>query len=319
MEFKPLASKLTAIPAAIGARRVSIFPLGITARLTISLAAVAVLAAAANMIAQESVSIIRMSTVPHIPPAAHSTAPSRKSIDALTSAVDRYERASQLRAEIDSDTNDAGSLSATNKLRSSSLDYREGASAKNAKVAEVGRLVAEYLDRGQALIHVADQRRSARMEYSDHSEAIDRRMQQSLDGALKIFGHVIARQSQMQLRSYLDAIRKHSRNIVSGDAVSTDEIDLLAANEKRICSELRGAPEKPREIRWLELGSGYARGFLFISEPAGIPVCAERPIRRRSTAILPRTLIAIRGHNHRFRAVAAADIRSGRAHRRYRH
>ena len=64
MEFNPPASKLTANLVAVGARMVSIFPLGITARLTISLVAVAVLAAAANMIAQESVSIIRMSTVP---------------------------------------------------------------------------------------------------------------------------------------------------------------------------------------------------------------------------------------------------------------
>jgi diguanylate cyclase (GGDEF)-like protein len=255
MEFNPPASNLTANLVAVGARMVSIFPLGITARLTISLAAVAVLAAAANMIAQESVSIIRMSTVPRsIPPAAHPSAPSRKNIDALTSAVDRYERASQLRAEIDSDTNNAGYLSATNKLRNSSLDYREGASAKSAMVAEVGRLVAEYLDRGKALIHVADQRRSARVEYSDHSEAIDRRMQQSLDGALKIFGHVIARQSQIQLRSYLDAIRQHSRNIVSGDAVSTDEIDILAANENAFAASFeahRKSLEKSDGLNWV--------------------------------------------------------------------
>ena len=54
---------------AVRARVVALFPLGITARLSISLAAVAVLGAAANMLAQESVSIIRirMSMPPNVP------------------------------------------------------------------------------------------------------------------------------------------------------------------------------------------------------------------------------------------------------------
>ena len=50
-------------------RALSMLPLGITARLSISLVAVAVLGSAANMIAHESVSIIRISIPPTPAPA----------------------------------------------------------------------------------------------------------------------------------------------------------------------------------------------------------------------------------------------------------
>src|SRR5450631_1692268 len=103
MQPEPHAATFMALLAAVRARVASRFPLGITARLSISLVAVAVLGAAANMLAQESVSIIRirMSAPPNIPaalslPATPSglapqqpvrpIAPPKKSIDGLTRA-----------------------------------------------------------------------------------------------------------------------------------------------------------------------------------------------------------------------------------------
>jgi diguanylate cyclase (GGDEF)-like protein len=256
--------------AAIRRRVESIFPLGITGRLSISLLAVAVLAAAANMIAQKGVSIIRMGaparfpavTAASAPPqiSAHSaaplsdSAPGRESLDTLTQAVDRYERASQLRAANNSPSNDAEYLSATDALHRSSLVHSQGGSARNARAVEVERLATEYLNRGQALIHVADERRSARTEHSKRSEAIDRRLQQSLDGAWKIFGRVIARQSLIQLRTHLDAIRLHSEKIVSGDAVSGEEINLLIADESAFSTSFevhRKSLEKSDGLYWV--------------------------------------------------------------------
>ena len=121
MEFRPRAATFTAFLAAARVRVAALFPLGITARLSISLAAVAVLGAAANMLAQESVSIIRirMSMPPNVPapsltaapslrggpipqPAARPTALARKSLEGLTGAVDRFERASEARAKLNS-------------------------------------------------------------------------------------------------------------------------------------------------------------------------------------------------------------------------
>src|ERR1700730_17979225 len=71
MQQEPRAATLMTALAGARARVASRFPLGITARLSLSLVAVAVLGAAANMLAQESVSIIRirMSAPPYIPAA----------------------------------------------------------------------------------------------------------------------------------------------------------------------------------------------------------------------------------------------------------
>src|ERR1700732_1426004 len=95
------------------ARIHGIFPLGITARLAISFMAVAALAAAANLIAQESVSVILWSkrapapASPTVDLLRMQNAPAlaaigKKQVEGLVSAVDRFGLASQLRAETNS-------------------------------------------------------------------------------------------------------------------------------------------------------------------------------------------------------------------------
>src|ERR1700734_3474597 len=105
MDFRYLVARVKASAAPL-------FPLGISARLTLSLAAVALLAAAANMIARDSVTIIRMVTrspVPAVsapasapPTALNPAAGDAMRVIALAIALDRYARATQLRADIDS-------------------------------------------------------------------------------------------------------------------------------------------------------------------------------------------------------------------------
>jgi hypothetical protein len=97
-----------------------IFPLGITARLAIPFIAIAVLAATANLIARESVSVILWVTQPPAP-ASH-TVTTVRTIDkipaeALASVVDRFELASQLRAETNSAVSAAEYAAALDALR----------------------------------------------------------------------------------------------------------------------------------------------------------------------------------------------------------
>jgi diguanylate cyclase (GGDEF)-like protein len=271
MQQQPRAATLMTALAGARAHLASRFPLGITARLSISLVAVAVLGAAANMLAQESVSIIRirMSAPPNIPaalslpatpsglaplPPVRPNAPPKKSIDGLTRAVDRFERASQMRAKFDSPAGDGEYLAAAGVLQNSSLDLIDNGFARNARTAAAARLVAEYLDRGRLLVGVADQRRFARIEHSRRLEAIDTRIQHSLGAAWKIFGRVLARQSLLQLRAHFDAIRQHSQAVVSGDAVSTADLDLLAADENAFAASLeahRKNLEKTDGVNWV--------------------------------------------------------------------
>src|SRR3984957_2405486 len=270
MEFRPRAATLTAFLAAARARVAALFPLGITARLSISLAAVAVLGAAANMLAQESVSIIRirMSMPPNVPapnlpaapsllipqPAARPVALARKSLEGLTGAVDRFERASEARAKLNAPANDDEYLSAADALGRLSPDYGDSGSARIQQTAAIARLLAEYLDRGHVLISVADERRLVRFEHARHTEAIERRLQTSLDAAWKIFGRVFARQSLLQLRAHRDSIRQHSEALLSGDAVSTADMDLLTTSENAFAASLeahRKSLEKSEGASWV--------------------------------------------------------------------
>src|ERR1700722_11690104 len=270
MEFRPRAATLTAFLAAARARVAALFPLGITARLSISLAAVAVLGAAANMLAQESVSIIRirMSMPPNVPapnlpaapslliaqPAARPVALARKSLEGLTGAVDRFERVSEARAKLNAHANDDEYLSAADALGRLSPDYGDSGSARIQQTAAIARLLAEYLDRGHVLISVADERRLVRFEHARHTEAIERRLQTSLDAAWKIFGRVFARQSLLQLRAHRDSIRQHSEALLSGDAVSTADMDLLTTSENAFAASLeahRKSLEKSEGASWV--------------------------------------------------------------------
>ena len=57
-------------------------------------------------------------------------------------------------------------------------------------------------------IRLADARRAAIQESIGRTEAMDEQLNTSLDGAWKIFGRVLARQSLMQLRTELADVRR---------------------------------------------------------------------------------------------------------------
>jgi diguanylate cyclase (GGDEF)-like protein len=240
--LRSASAALKSLKGVVRRRAACLFPLGIAARLTISLIAVALLAATANMIARDSVSLVRIVTRSPVwaPPnasaapqgAADPAASGKKRFNALTLALDRYERASQLRTGSDSAQADSEYSAARDELQQAAREYADSGSPGKARAALVVQQVMEYLNRGRALIKVTDQRREARIEYSEHSKSISNRVQESLNNAWKIFGRVIARQSLIQMRTNLDAIRQHAEAIVSGELLSANDIDPVLGSEK---------------------------------------------------------------------------------------
>jgi diguanylate cyclase (GGDEF)-like protein len=229
------ARRLWGLVHRAGASIRRIFPLGITARLAIPFIAIAVLAATANLIAQESVSVILWVTQPPAP--APHTATTVHTIDkipaeALASVVERFELASQLRAETNSAMSVAEYTAALDTLRRRSNESLAAGPDK----AGIGRAVTDYIDYGREVVRLADQRRLARAEHSKLLAAINDRLQTTLDGAWKIFGRVMARQSFIQLRVELDAVRQHSERIVLGEAADGNELKALTASENAFMS-----------------------------------------------------------------------------------
>ncbi|MEP6886617.1 MAG: EAL domain-containing protein [Gammaproteobacteria bacterium] len=237
------------------AERVAIAP-----RLAVSFAAVVILAVAANMIARETVVVIRTLTRgAETPPVATplTTAPAALAVTStpvamppvavprvvnsghLTSAVELYEQASRARAENNSATTRFGYLAAQESLQRAALDFKNALPRTSEAQPAIARHTSDYLDRGRALVDLADERRSADVEYLHNTNAIAEDIQKSLDHAWKIFGRVIARQSLIDMRANIDLIRQHADSLLRDGNVTDNGGDaVLTADELAISRQI---------------------------------------------------------------------------------
>jgi diguanylate cyclase (GGDEF)-like protein len=200
--------------------------LGITNRLVLSFAAVAVLAAAANLIAEDGVEVIRThhldlgltSATPTVdrnwaslsdPAAATAATVLRGHNGALfAAAIGRYQRAVEVRATVDSPAATAEERAAAQNLESASEGVQQAADLPDPQKGQRRQALQTYEAAGRNSIRLADAGRAALQEIAGRAEAMDEQLKTSLDGAWKIFGRVLARQSLMQLRSELEDIRR---------------------------------------------------------------------------------------------------------------
>ncbi len=225
---------------------------GIAPRLAASFAAVVILAVAANMIARETVVVIRTLTrqperapaKPRLPPAPAPVAvaappmpvamPPPANGSRLTSAVEHYEQESRARAESDSATTSSGYLSAKESLQRAALDFKNALRSSEGHPA-ITSSISNYMDEGRALVDLADERRKANAEYLHNTSAIADDIQKALDHAWKIFGRVVARQSLIDMRANVDLIRQHDDSLLrDGDVTDDDKSAVLVADESRI-------------------------------------------------------------------------------------
>jgi diguanylate cyclase (GGDEF)-like protein len=254
--------------------------LGIVPRMAISFAAVALLAGTANMIARESVHIIRTVTrspevqivkqprVERPQPAASRIAVSK--IAEVQRSVERFEQAVRSRVEGDTPANNANYSAAKRTLQLAILAYKQNLAEP---ATDWPQQVAIYLERAQELIALADQRRQARTAYGDHARAIADRIRASLDGAWTIFGRVIARKSLLQLRGELDSIRRRSEGLTSGETLDSERTALLKQAEESLAETLKtgeASLSKSEGAEWFQAVSadfsGLVRSREFLEE-----------------------------------------------------
>ena len=189
----------------------------------VAFVSVAVLAAAANFIVERGVSIVTggATTSSSAPlPAVEISAPQLDlevrapapvktlSADELTRALERFDEAVYAAVQSDSIEAQARYRQAGNELDRAAASFMAQAeaigetayAAAPAWLRQHKRDAAEWIDLSQ------DRRRLLR-EYSETLEHMDGRVNASLDGAFKIFGRVVARQSLVQLNTSLSGLR----------------------------------------------------------------------------------------------------------------
>jgi diguanylate cyclase (GGDEF)-like protein len=223
--------------------------LGITNRLMLSFAAVAVLAAAANLIAEDGVEVIRtrhldrglVSAPPTIDgnrAALRDAAVSKAATDPqgvngalLAAAIKRYQQAVEVRAAVDSPAATAEERAAAHNLESASEGVQQTADLPDPQRGHRRQALQTYEAAGKNSIRLADARRAALEEIAASADAMEKQLKISLDGAWKIFGRVLARQSLMQLRSELDDIRR---------GIARSAMAAVAAGETAFAATLNG-------------------------------------------------------------------------------
>jgi diguanylate cyclase (GGDEF)-like protein len=193
--------------------------LGITARLAIAFTSVTILAATANFIVEKGASIVE-----HVlytkPPAARepqaSVAPraarqqdqSRAAASQLVVAWGNFDAA--VREHLESNSKESGTLYAATRaeLRMRGSTYQEQLSQLSPDQRRALQGALQVHDKSAAaLIQVAQTQRDLLASCSAIFAAMSTRLQRSIDGAWKIMGRVVARQSVLKLSAQLDDIQ----------------------------------------------------------------------------------------------------------------
>lgn len=241
-------------------RRVgSLGNLGIVPRLTIAFAAVAVLAAAANLIAKGGASIVYGAAAPVAAPAPIVIRPpvlaaprvdkQPAEVRVLTSeelvlAFARFERAVLARLDGDTEFTAKFYADARKELEAGAKTYLEEARELSGRsLPKLSAGVKNHVENAETLLKSAASRRQFLLAYSATFDHMDATLKTSLDGAWKIFGRVVARQSLLQLSTDLNAMRprlssqlEDSREAAIKDVLRSEQVfqDTFLKNEKAL-------------------------------------------------------------------------------------
>lgn len=269
--------------------------LSISMALSLAFCVAVALALIANLFAEQSISIYK--TIHSPPPATTvapvalmaATAPAPQSTeivissDALSAAFNRVERAMAVRIEANNNQAEQQLTAAGKELSARAADFNaQSKRLLGHPVPKLSESLARYVSDGQKLIELADSRQSTLNAYWTHFEALNTRVKALVDGAWKIFGRVIARQSLIRLSTDLDDIRRQAtilNNRASGDVATitslvTSEEQFLAALEQHAKSMGNSG------ARWLpEMRADYSR--MVEQQQALLKLDAERDVQEK--------------------------------------
>jgi diguanylate cyclase (GGDEF)-like protein len=234
--------------------------LGIVARLILSFAGVAILIIGANVVIQQGILVesttrvvplaapvvqVRpvMQAPPPVappPPVEVPTGPDRATIHAAVEtalgALTRFEQASQTRVR-----NEAAAIDTEYKQADANLTVslkplvgKPDGLLSGGPATRISADLKAYTAQGKVLTGVADSRRATETTRVALLESLNARVKNSLAGAWKIFGRVVARQSLIQLSAELDNLRQNSEAL-SADAPATEvQLAAIVEAEKRV-------------------------------------------------------------------------------------
>jgi diguanylate cyclase (GGDEF)-like protein len=250
-----LLPALRSLPRAINSCRTRLagrLSFGITARLMIAFIGVGAVLLAANFIVEQNVLIERTTQtiriappVPSIPqPAivvAHVPIVQRRVVTSapLVSALDRFGRAVQGRIASKTEQSETEYQQSTSELGAAARAFEAQAAAISGKsFQKLTSVLDDYRTHGGETILMADHRQAVLSEYSTLFEDLYARVNNSVKGAWKILGRIVARQSLLQLSADFDGLRRGFTVLASADDAEKPDMVLLLKNEQTIVENL---------------------------------------------------------------------------------
>ena len=161
------------------------------------------------------------------------------SSDRLMLALGEFSRAVHDRVETKTEESDAEYQRAVSELDRASEDFLTQAAVLRAKsVAKLPSTINAHKKDADELVRVSDKRREMMSDYLALFEVEYARVHDSLKGAWKVFGRVVARQSLVQLDADLDALRRSTGVLSSAVNAEAPALQPLVATEQAVINNL---------------------------------------------------------------------------------
>jgi len=232
---------------------------GIAARQIAAFICVGILVLAANFAVEKGVLIERTTEIvrqapPGVAPAIVESSlpsvgeppsapiPQRRIVtsEALSLALDHFKRAAQERVGMNTVETEADYQRSASELEAASATFfSQAASISSKSFSSLASKTREYRTHGDDLVRLADTRRTLMVSYATLFEAVYARANDSLKGAWKVFGRILARQSLLQLSADLDGLRRSSAAVVSASGADAPGIEPLLRAEQAVMNDLQ--------------------------------------------------------------------------------
>ena len=232
----------------LGVRLRRALSIGITGRLTLAFAAVAVLAVAANVVVEHGVQVVQSTRLERsqyspVPEAIGGrriamspvlSAPARRltgeaEIRRFISAVDRVQSSTEIRAaSVSADSNAELSASLT-ELSAAAGDLRR-VLPRASLPPEMDAALLAFRNAGASYLQRTDAHRDAAQEYLASLDDLDARVTASINAGWKFFGRVLARESLLTVHSDIESLRRLVAGIGDPEHVAA-ALPEIAASE----------------------------------------------------------------------------------------
>lgn len=256
-------------------------PWSISSRLLVAFASVAVLAAAANFIVERSVSIVTGSSTVVAPlapvveeavepaaPAVEVPAPLKSLSGAeLIRALGRFDESVYLTVQSDAVERQARYRQSGKELDRATESFMAQAKAADERsYKSIPGSVHRHKRDAAKWIELSQRRRELLGDYSETLERMNGRVNASLDGAFKIFGRVVARQSLVRLNTSLSELRDSFAGVVRTWSTTPEIFDPLTRTEAAFAKSLQDNAKSLRSAESDEWFSAMEKDFATLTE-----------------------------------------------------